>query len=63
VGERRSMEEENYAAVSQVYEALGCADRARNHGYAGDDDYPPEVRKAAVEWFRRWFEIQRRAQE
>lgn len=55
VGERRPMEEENYAAVSQVYRALGIADRVRYHWYAGDHDFPPEARQAAVEWFRRWF--------
>ncbi len=49
------MEEENYAAVSQVYKALGYADRVRYHWYAGDHDTPPEARGAAVEWFRRWF--------
>ena len=55
VGERRPMEEENYAAVSQVYQALGQAGRVRYHWYAGDHDFPPPARKAAVEWFRRWF--------
>jgi hypothetical protein len=55
VGECRPMEEENYAAVSQVYRALGYADCVRYHWYAGDHDYPPEARRAAVEWFRRWF--------
>lgn len=54
-GERRPMEEENYAAVSEVYRALGWADRVRYHWYAGDHDYPPVARKAAVEWFQRWF--------
>jgi len=55
VGERRPMEEENYAAVRQVYTALGHADRVRYHWYAGDHDVPPEARAAAVAWFRRWF--------
>lgn len=54
-GERRPAEEENYAAVSQVYSALGHSDRVRYHWYAGDHDYPPEARHAAVEWFRRWL--------
>ncbi len=54
-GERRPMEEENYAAVKQVYEALGVPDRVRYHWYAGDHDYPPEAREAAVAWFRQWF--------
>jgi len=55
VGERRPMEEENSAAVSQVYGALGAGDHVRYHWYAGDHDFPPEAREAAVEWFRRWF--------
>lgn len=54
-GERRPVEEENYAAVSQVYRALGASERVRYHWYAGDHDYPPEARQAAVEWFRRWL--------
>jgi pimeloyl-ACP methyl ester carboxylesterase len=57
VGERRPKEEENYAAVSQVYRALGTGDRVRYHWYAGDHDFPPEAREAAVAWFRRWFEV------
>jgi dienelactone hydrolase len=55
VGERRPMEEENYAAVKQVYDALGCPERVRYHWYAGDHDYPPAAQTAAVQWFRRWF--------
>ena len=55
VGERRPMEEENCAAVNQVYRALGYPDRVRYHWYAGDHDFPPEAQQAAVEWFRRWF--------
>ena len=55
VGERRPMEEENYAAVGKVYHALGHADHVRYHWYAGDHDFPPEARKAAVEWFQRWL--------
>jgi dienelactone hydrolase len=55
VGERRPMEEENHAAVREVYSALGKPDRVRYLWYAGDHDYPPPMRKAAVEWFRRWF--------
>ncbi len=54
-GERRPMEEENYAAVRQVYQALGAPERLRYHWYAGDHDFPPEARQAAVDWFRRWF--------
>ena len=55
VGERRPMEEENYAGVSHVYRALGASEKVRYHWYAGDHDYPPEAREAAVEWFKRWF--------
>jgi dienelactone hydrolase len=54
-GEQRPLEEENYAAVREVYRALGHPDRVRFHWYAGDHDFPPEARKAAVEWFGRWF--------
>jgi dienelactone hydrolase len=54
-GERRPMEEENHAAVRQVYSALGHPDRVHYVWYAGDHDYPPPMRKAAVEWFQQWF--------
>lgn len=49
------MEEENYAAVRQVYRALDHAGRVRYHWYAGDHDFPPEARQAAVEWFKKWL--------
>jgi hypothetical protein len=55
IGERRPREEENYAAVKRVYETLGYGDYVRYHWYAGDHDYPPEARRAAVDWFRHWF--------
>jgi hypothetical protein len=55
VGERRPMEEENCAAVSQVYQALGAADRVKYEWVAGDHDFPPIARQAAVEWFRKWL--------
>lgn len=55
VGERRPREEENCAAVSAVYEALGAGDRVRYVWYPGDHDFPPHVRKEAVGWFRRWL--------
>jgi dienelactone hydrolase len=55
VGERRPMEEENYAAVRQVYQALGAADRVNYVWYPGDHDFPPAARTAAVEWFRKWL--------
>jgi hypothetical protein len=54
-GERRPMEEENCAAVNQVYRALGVPDRVRYMWYAGDHDFPPVARRAAAEWFKRWF--------
>jgi predicted esterase len=38
-----------------VYRGLGHAERVRYHWYAGDHDFPPEARQAAVEWFRRWL--------
>jgi dienelactone hydrolase len=56
VGERRPMEEENHAAVRQVYEALGFPERVRYMWYAGDHDFDPDVRAGAVAWFRQWFE-------
>jgi hypothetical protein len=49
------MEEENHAAVRQVYSALGHPERVRYLWYAGDHDYPPPMRKAAVDWFKQWF--------
>src|SRR5204863_7638055 len=55
VGERRPMEEENHAAVAQVYRALGAGDRVKYVWYAGDHDFPPEARRAAAEWLRRWL--------
>ncbi len=55
VGEHRPEEEEIYAAVSRVYRALGRRDSVLYHWYPGDHDYPPQMRKAAVEWFRRWL--------
>jgi dienelactone hydrolase len=55
VGERRPTEEENHAAVRQVYEALGEGKKVRYHWYPGDHDFPPAARRAAVEWFRTWL--------
>jgi dienelactone hydrolase len=55
VGERRPMEEENYAALKHVYDALGHPTGVKYQWYAGDHDFPPEARRAAVEWFKRWF--------
>ena len=49
------MEEENCAAVKQVYQALGHPERVRYHWYAGDHDFPPEAQQAAIEWFRKWL--------
>jgi dienelactone hydrolase len=56
VGERRPLEEENHAAVSSVYRALGAGERVRYAWHAGDHDFPPVARRRAVEWFRRWLE-------
>jgi Abhydrolase family len=55
VGERRPMEEENCAAVTQVYDTLGVHDRVRYWWIAGDHDFPPVARRAAVQWFQRWL--------
>ena len=52
-GERRPNEEQNYAAVRQAYGA--DVERVHYHWYAGDHDFPPEARAAAVEWFRKWL--------
>ncbi|HUS35318.1 MAG TPA: alpha/beta fold hydrolase [Verrucomicrobiae bacterium] len=54
-GEARPMEEENASAVSQVYRALGASEKVRYVWYAGDHDFPPEMRRAAVEWFQKWL--------
>jgi dienelactone hydrolase len=55
VGERRPMEEENHAAVGEVYQALGAPERVKYVWYPGDHDFPPAARRAAVEWFQRWL--------
>jgi dienelactone hydrolase len=55
VGERRPMEEENAAAVGQVYAVLGVPERVRYVWSAGDHDFPAVVRTAAVAWLRRWL--------
>jgi hypothetical protein len=55
VGERRPMEEENYAAVGEVYLGLGARERVKYVWYPGDHDFPPQMRAAAVEWFKKWF--------
>jgi dienelactone hydrolase len=55
VGERRPMEEENCAAVNQVYRALNAADHVRYSWVPGDHDFPPAARQAAVAWFHRWL--------
>lgn len=56
VGERRPHEEENYAAVGQVYEALGRSECVHYAWCAGDHDFPPAARAAAVEWFKHWLQ-------
>ena len=60
VGERRPHEEENYAAVKQVYEALNASERVRYAWCAGDHDFPPPARAAAVKWFKRWLRVEPR---
>jgi dienelactone hydrolase len=55
VGERRPMEEENHAAVKQVYTALGVPDNVKYTWYPGDHDFPPPMREAAVAWFKEWL--------
>ncbi len=55
VGELRPREEENCAAVGEVYRALGAGDRVRYVWYPGDHDFPPHVRREAVAWLRRWL--------
>jgi hypothetical protein len=52
-GEHRPMEEENAAAVGAVYRILRAAEKVRYHWYAGDHDFPPEARAAAVEWMQK----------
>jgi dienelactone hydrolase len=54
-GERRPMEEENHAAVREVYSAVGHSERVRYQWYAGDHDFPPEARASAIDWFRQWL--------
>jgi pimeloyl-ACP methyl ester carboxylesterase len=55
VGERRPLEEQNHGEVARVYEAAGARDRVRYMWYAGDHDFPPVARTAAVEWFQKWL--------
>jgi predicted acyl esterase len=54
-GERRPREEQNHAYVAHVYQAHGAGDRVNYVWYAGDHDFPPEARAAAVAWFQRWL--------
>jgi hypothetical protein len=49
------MEEENHAAVKQVYDALGAGEKVKYVWYPGDHDFPPAMRAAAVDWFRKWL--------
>ena len=55
VGERRPMEEENCAAVTEVYTTLGAMDHVNYSWIPGDHDFPPTARKWAVEWFQKWL--------
>jgi hypothetical protein len=54
-GEWRPNEEENAAAVMGLYRTRGEPERVRYMWCSGDHDFPPEVRNAAVEWFRKWL--------
>lgn len=56
VGERRPRDEENAAALDEVWKALGVPDRLRCVWVPGDHDFPPHARAEAVAWFRRQFE-------
>jgi dienelactone hydrolase len=60
VGERRPMEEENCAAVNDVYRALGAGDHVQYLWYPGDHDFPPPAREAAVRWLTKWLGDPRR---
>ncbi len=55
VGERRPREEENHAAVRRAYEVAGRVEDVRYLWYAGDHDFPPEARAAAMAWLARGF--------
>jgi hypothetical protein len=56
VGERRPMEEVNCGYVTRVYQSCGAGERVRYVWYAGDHDFPPPARAAAVEWLRNGFQ-------
>jgi predicted acyl esterase len=55
VGERRPLEEQNHGFVRRVYEDDGAANRVRYMWYAGDHDFPPPARAAAIDWLGRWL--------
>jgi hypothetical protein len=55
VGERRPIEEENCGYVTRIYQSLGAGENVRYVWYAGDHDFPPVARAAAVEWLRHAF--------
>lgn len=55
IGERRPRVEENHAAVAEVYEGLGHGEKVKYLWYPGDHDFPPAMRQAAVQWFKRWL--------
>lgn len=54
-GERRPIEEQNYGYVANVYSQQDAEQRLSYLWYAGDHDFPPAARSAAVDWFRRWL--------
>lgn len=41
--------------IAQFYRALGAREKVRYVWYAGDHDFPPEMRRAAVKWFQTWL--------
>jgi predicted esterase len=49
------MEEENCAAVKEVYRSMDASNRVRYVWFPGDHDFPPHARKEAVEWLKRWL--------
>ena len=54
-GEARPMEEENAAAVAEVYRALNAPEKVRYLWYPGDHDFPPAMRQAAIAWLQKWL--------
>jgi hypothetical protein len=57
VGERRPLEESNYAYVRNAYRGLDAVKNVQYLWYAGDHDFPPTARAAAIDWFRQGFSM------